>query len=337
MIQNGKFDELDVINSLLSSTTKYSVAVKQLEKRFGGRNVLIEFAEQEVKEILKETEKKAKEVLKGYPIWEKWLKNVPGVGIKLAVPLIKYIRPIERFPNPSKLIVYAGFAIKPYCAICGKDFEYNQKDELIRHLQMEHGIKENFMDFFVGRADINRKSKLKPVLFNIADSMIKRPDTFYREQYNAFKNEIRAKYIKMVDPADAVGQPAADNIGKKSPGQILEETDVAGMNVVPVFKPVLRPVTATVGMLLCEDVGKVKAGTVISMNAVNAIKKEGKTHVLVVPTKKGIDMQARRKLIKLFLSHLWEVWRKLEGLPVVLPYPVKMGMHEYIPPPYWED
>jgi len=336
-MQDRKFDELDVINSLLSSTTKYSVAIKQLEKRFGEEYPLLGFAQIEAKEILKETEKKAKKVLENYPIWEKWLKNIPGVGVKLAVPLIKYIRPIERFPNPSKLIVYAGFAIKPYCAICGKDFEYNQMDEFIRHLKMDHGINEDFMKFFVGRADINRKSKLKPVLFNIADSMIKRPDTFYREQYNMFKNEIRAKYIKMVDPGDAVGKPAADNIGKKKPGQILEESDVADMTVVPVFTPVLRPVTATVGMLLCEDVGKVKAGTVISMNAVNAIKKEGKTHVLVVPTKKGIDMQARRKLIKLFLSHLWEVWRKLEGLPVVLPYPVKMGLHEYIPPPYWED
>jgi len=34
---------------------------------------------------------------------------------------------------------------------------------------------------------------------------------------------------------------------------------------------------------------------------------------------------ARRKMVKRFLSHLWEVWRQLEGLPVREPY-----VHEYL-------
>lgn len=31
--------------------------------------------------------------------------------------------------------------------------------------------------------------------------------------------------------------------------------------------------------------------------------------------KRHCDLAARRKMIKLWLSHLWEVWRKIEGLP----------------------
>ena len=33
-----------------------------------------------------------------------------------------------------------------------------------------------------------------------------------------------------------------------------------------------------------------------------------------------VDMMAMRKMIKLFLSHLWAEWRKAEGLEVSLPY-----------------
>lgn len=44
---------------------------------------------------------------------------------------------------------------------------------------------------------------------------------------------------------------------------------------------------------------------------------------------------ARRKMVKLFLSHLWEVWRKAEGLPTRDPYPIEYLGHEtYIDP--WE-
>jgi hypothetical protein len=37
-------------------------------------------------------------------------------------------------------------------------------------------------------------------------------------------------------------------------------------------------------------------------------------------TKSHIDRMAKRKMIKLFLSHFWVEWRTLDGLPVTLPY-----------------
>lgn len=44
--------------------------------------------------------------------------------------------------------------------------------------------------------------------------------------------------------------------------------------------------------------------------------------------------RAIRKVAKLFLQHLWLVWRSYEGLPVTKPYIHAIGGHDhYIPPP----
>lgn len=46
-----------------------------------------------------------------------------------------------------------------------------------------------------------------------------------------------------------------------------------------------------------------------------------------------IDAMARRKTGKLFLSHIWQVWRELEGLPVTKPYAFDiLGHADYIEP-----
>lgn len=39
-------------------------------------------------------------------------------------------------------------------------------------------------------------------------------------------------------------------------------------------------------------------------------------------TPKHIDMAARRKMVKIFLSHLWVKYREAEGLETTLPYPI---------------
>jgi len=52
------------------------------------------------------------------------------------------------------------------------------------------------------------------------------------------------------------------------------------------------------------------------------------------PACKGhIDAMARRKAVKLFLSHLWVKWRGIEGLPVTDPYVIeKLGHKTKIDP-----
>lgn len=47
-----------------------------------------------------------------------------------------------------------------------------------------------------------------------------------------------------------------------------------------------------------------------------------------------IDAMARRKVAKIFLSHLWATWRKMEGLDVTMPYAFDiLGHSDYIEPP----
>ena len=38
-------------------------------------------------------------------------------------------------------------------------------------------------------------------------------------------------------------------------------------------------------------------------------------------------MSARRKMIKIFLAHLWDFWREWEGLPRRTPYVEEYGGH----------
>ena len=47
-------------------------------------------------------------------------------------------------------------------------------------------------------------------------------------------------------------------------------------------------------------------------------------------TKKHVHFAALRKMIKLFLAHLWEKWRELEGLPTRVPYAVEYLNHTTI-------
>ena len=50
-------------------------------------------------------------------------------------------------------------------------------------------------------------------------------------------------------------------------------------------------------------------------------------------TKLHIHRSALRKMVKLFLSHLWVTWRQLEGLPISAPYVhAKLGHEHYHTP-----
>lgn len=49
-----------------------------------------------------------------------------------------------------------------------------------------------------------------------------------------------------------------------------------------------------------------------------------------------VHNRAKRKAVKLFLSHLWQVWRECEGLPTNQPYVTMTDPeHHYYEPPFW--
>lgn len=63
--------------------------------------------------------------------------------------------------------------------------------------------------------------------------------------------------------------------------------------------------------------------------SLNRKEKEGEI------SKAHIHNMALRKMIQLFLAHLWVVWRRAEGLPLTDPYPIAhLGHADYIEPFY---
>lgn len=65
-------------------------------------------------------------------------------------------------------------------------------------------------------------------------------------------------------------------------------------------------------------------------------RKSGEPKMLWTP--KHIDLYARRKVVKLFLSSVWETWRKMNGLPVGQIYPIaNLGHKHYIAPERWME
>lgn len=51
-------------------------------------------------------------------------------------------------------------------------------------------------------------------------------------------------------------------------------------------------------------------------------------------TPKHIDMACKRKMVKVFLSHMWLVWRHVRGLPIGTPYAQGVLGHEHIHQPW---
>jgi hypothetical protein len=55
-------------------------------------------------------------------------------------------------------------------------------------------------------------------------------------------------------------------------------------------------------------------------------------------TKGHIDNYARKKVVKLFISSVWEVWRRMNNLPVTKPYPIEfLGHKDIITPEMWME
>jgi len=97
-----------------------------------------------------------------------------------------------------------------------------------------------------------------------------------------------------------------------------------------------------VGDLLAEPIGKIPAGTKVKKKGTGAnytylkrkLEELGKDKILVKLSKGHIKNMAWRIPGKIFLQHLWHVWRVLEGLPIRLPYVQEKLGHKNIIEPF---
>ncbi len=94
-----------------------------------------------------------------------------------------------------------------------------------------------------------------------------------------------------------------------------------------------------------QEVAKSAAGEFADQAAASlAAKKFGKDTDAFKAYEKGelpnarLHLRAERYAVKLFLAHLHQVWREIEGLPVVAPYPIAILGHAHkIEPPMAES
>jgi len=99
--------------------------------------------------------------------------------------------------------------------------------------------------------------------------------------------------------------------------------------------PFKVPIEHVQGYLLAENVGNIKKGEMIGRENISKFRKQakGREEVLVTLTDLHKYNRAKRKAVKLFIAHLWAIWRDLDGLSVRVPYVVEKLGHELIPAP----
>jgi len=172
------------------------------------------------------------------------------------------------------------------------------KKEGVQHLIKEHGLKpedivvDSYLAGFspkrVHGMEVSWNPLLRTTCWKVGSSFV-RSGKYYRKKYERFK----AYEVEHNQPREI---PVEWSVGK-----------------IPVDEKIRE---------LCKKKGKTgKTVYVIDKTTALRLKKKGVKRLEVVLTPKAVDERAKRRAVKLFMSHLWEVWRELDGLPVTEPYP----------------
>jgi hypothetical protein len=123
-------------------------------------------------------------------------------------------------------------------------------------------------------------SQLKTALWNMGESMVKK-GVGYRKLFDQFKEDELKNKFDMMMPEKAAGYLLAEDIGTYKTGYYVKDAAVAA-----------------------------------KIQAENRAR-GGPHYECKMERKPGhINARAKRRMRKVFLAHLWTVWRKQEGLPV---------------------
>lgn len=243
--------------------------------------------------------------IKNIPIVVQWLSRVRGIGPRLSGLLVAIIGDIGRFSNTGKLWAYAGLHVKRHCRDCGStELDEGKLREGPRAggpgLIVSPICRDCGSENIPGRAATREKGKkanwsaeLKMTCWKIAQSFVKCGGP-YRDLYDTYKAYLIAREVRN--------------------GNVIWKTDKK----------------AWAGMV-CGANDAVPSKLV----AAHAPKGADTTPPTKQPewTLGRINNMALRRTAKLFLSHLWAVWRELEGLEVTQPFvQARLGHESMIDP-----
>jgi len=252
-------------------------------------NVLshLQHAESEIAKVLES-------LVTRHQLWNTFFIHVKGIGPIISAQLIGEIN-IEKTPNQSALWSYAGLGASRICLSCGFSPCKGKKCPDCGNSNI------------IGCATDGRYMKnmhpnafLKSVTYRAALQFLMCPDSFYRSIY-----------------------------------------DEARMREEKHNTPFMIPVELSGGYVLAEKTGGFAAGSYIKKKssvgddaAIALLKKNiasgdqsirGGGMVLVKRSRTHVHFRALRIVRKLFLSHVFEMWHRVNGMDYVAPYAIVHG------------
>ena len=242
-----------------------------------------------------------------------WMTGQRGIGPSLAGQTIAIIRDIERFSNVSKLWAYSGMATMEVCMHCGRKVLRTPKREewiarVAKRLEAQHDKKK------VREAEEAELIGLDAVIGGDDED----------DQETNFTIKSKKMLCACVNPeTKTVAQ-------RRIKGAIIDYN--------PKMKKLCRNMALSLiqynqfyGDLYNQYLEQYLLRDNLLANINTAKYKEAVLEKIRVG--KATKM-ARRKMVKIFLSHLWAKWREMEGLSVTKPYIFAVGGHsDYIEPP----
>lgn len=247
-------------------------------------------------ESMEELEKNVKLLIKGEVQQypiHKWIIAQKGLSYDMAGQIIGLIQDIKKFDNISKLWAYFGLAVVDICQTCRK--RYYPISE--RPKKIIH-IAKRFMQQY-------EKKKIKE---GKADFNKKAMDMLCSCKEPHLKKTSQRKLTGALIDYNPTAKMVAYKIGV----QFVKQGET--------YRKLYDQFRAE--YMLREDL-RTEINNKKGKKTKNGESK-GTAH---------IHNMAQRKMVKIFLSHLWAEWRKLEGLTITKPYVIDQLKHsDYIEP-----
>ena len=272
-----------------------------------------------LEDLEKATFEEMKAVVRDHPAWP-WLDSVKGIGPTIATKILGLIGDIEKFATVSKLWMFSGYGLKPRGRIWSPEDALYRVDDIV--------AADNGYAYLIEKVH-DQSTKLVPSAEWSTEYYVTQSIGRYdiscigpnAERQRPIKGE-KLSYNRRLKTAVYL---AGDSfIKSRSPYRDLYDASKKRYRIRKQITP-LREILRLDGMPNRELAdGKKEWDALIA----RANKDAGAERDGAVWTDGHVDNAARRYMAKIFLSHLWEVWREAEGLTTRPPYALEYLDHE---------
>lgn len=319
--KTGKFvghEKTEMLNTLVNNLydiQKVRISIENRNRALQEKSKELIFNDHaaRMKKLEKDTVKEIGNEISKFKIAE-WMLGQRGIGPSLAGQTIAIIRDVERFANVSKLWAYSGMATMEVCLSCGKRVLRTPKREewivrVARRLEEQNNKKKIReaaeaeligLDAVVGGndededRDTNFTIKAKKMLCACENPKTK----------TVAQRRIKGSIIDY--------NPKMKKLCRNTALSLIQYNEFYG----DLYNQYLEQYMLRDNLLANINTTKYTPAVLEKIRTTKATK------------------MARRKMVKIFLSHLWVTWRKMDGLPVTKPYIIEIGGHsDYIEPP----